>query len=61
MSTVLWGGRRGDVYYGSRDYWRRNCHIGHMRMTLQTAAYFDVGDWFETPRKHLRAKVTGKQ
>jgi hypothetical protein len=44
MSTVLWGARRGDVQFGSRDDWRRHIPIGDSRLTVDTANYFDVGD-----------------
>ena len=46
MSTVLWGRRRGDVQYGSRDYWRRNIPIRPdvQRVAVASSAYFDVGD-----------------
>lgn len=47
MSTVLWGRRRGDVIYASRDFWRRNIPIGDARLTVASPAYFDVGETFE--------------
>jgi hypothetical protein len=42
--TVLWGARRGDVQYGSRDWRRRNIPIGARIMHVNSTAYFDVGD-----------------
>lgn len=46
MSTVLWGGRRGDVQYGSRDYWRKTIPIDPavQVIAMHSSAYFDVGD-----------------
>lgn len=45
MSTVLWGGRRGDVHYNSRGYWRRNIPIDPAvsRVAVECSHYFDVG------------------
>lgn len=43
---VLWGARRGDVQYGSRDFWRRNLRIG-LPVIVVDRAVFDVGDLFE--------------
>jgi hypothetical protein len=44
MSTVLWGKRKGDVQYNSRDYWRRNIPIGAATVTVADRGLFDVGD-----------------
>jgi hypothetical protein len=46
VATVLWGKRRGDVQYGSRDYWRRRIPIRPdvLRVAVNSTAYFDVGD-----------------
>lgn len=41
---VLWGRRKGDVQYASRDFWRRNIPIGDDRLTVSAAQFFDVGD-----------------
>lgn len=44
MRTVLWGRRRGELQYNSRDYWRRNIPIGAVVMRVGSVHYFDVGD-----------------
>lgn len=41
--TVLWGARRGDVQYASRDFWRNNLPFGVPTITVDTPHYFDVG------------------
>lgn len=45
MSTVLWGGRRGDTQYGSRDYWTTHIPIdpavAHLR--VDSTVNFAVG------------------
>lgn len=43
-STVLWGKRRGDVQYGSRDYWRRNIPTGAQALEVSSTAFYAPGD-----------------
>lgn len=45
MNTVLWGGRKGDLHYPSREFWRRNIPIDPKvaHLTLASVAYMDVG------------------
>lgn len=44
---VLWGARRGDIQFGSRDDWRRHIPVGAQRMTVEAPGYWDVGMPFE--------------
>lgn len=66
MATVLWGARRGDVQYGSRDFWRRNIPIGAPRLRVSWAQHFDVGmyvditSWGRGDRDVL-LRVVGKE
>jgi hypothetical protein len=55
---VLWGKRRGDVQYGSRDFWRRNLPVGDLVLTVDRAV-FDVGDLFLIDRTAETFCVTG--
>lgn len=42
---VVWGKRRGDVTYNSRDYWRGHLPVKSLaEVVLLNTAYFDVGD-----------------
>ena len=56
--TVLWGARRGDVIYGSREFWRRDLPIGDEVLTVDRAV-FDVGDFFLIDRTAETFRVTG--
>lgn len=44
--TVIWGGRTGDVQYGSKQFWRTHIPVDPEveMLTLASSAYFDVGD-----------------
>jgi hypothetical protein len=44
--VVLWGARRGDVQFGSRQDWRTHIPIGAPRVEVNSAAFFDVGSRF---------------
>lgn len=59
MSTVLWGGRRGDVQYGGREWRRRNIPVGDGRITVVSARYFDVGMLLAIGANGSMAVVTG--
>jgi hypothetical protein len=48
MGTVLWGARRGDVQYGSEAYWNTHLPTGVPTITVDTAAFWRVGDSFMT-------------
>jgi hypothetical protein len=50
VSLVLWGGRRGDVQYASREFWRRNLRVGVPTIEVDTAAWVDVGVVLHLPR-----------
>jgi hypothetical protein len=56
-AAVLWGDRRGDVHYNSRDFWRRNIPIDPnvARVMVAGIAYFDVGDVVEVGSSDLFA------
>lgn len=43
MSTVLWGARKGDIYYNSRAFWRRNIPIDPavVHVVVGSTAFFE--------------------
>jgi hypothetical protein len=51
---VLWGKRRGDVQYNSREFWRRNIPIGAERLPVARALHFDVGAIIAVGNESLR-------
>jgi hypothetical protein len=62
VSTVLWGGRRGDVQFGSLDDWRRNVPIGCPTIVVDSPRYFDVGNLLEgrsRPDRDVVMRVVG--
>lgn len=62
MSTVLWGRRRGDLQYNSRDYWRQTIPIDPavVVLLLESTSYFDVGTLLEyQPDRDTISRVVG--
>lgn len=49
MAVVLWGGRRGDVQFGSRAWRRSRIPIGAETIDLASSAWFDVGTTMMAP------------
>lgn len=57
--TVLWGGRRGDVQYGSRDYWMTRIPIGAASISVAHPALFCPGDVISVGGESVR--VVGRE